>query len=133
MTQSSRAEGADRLAEITARVVAFAEEREWNRFHDPKNLAMALASEVGELSAILRWVSTDDADDFCAQPDMMARLEAEVGDIGILLLLLTQRLGIDLPAAVAAKLDVNAANYPVSNSRGRSERPRRERVDNRLR
>ncbi|MBK8246979.1 MAG: nucleotide pyrophosphohydrolase [Gemmatimonadetes bacterium] len=99
------------LHELQGEVVRFAEEREWGQFHDPKNLAMALASEAGELLALLRWVPTDRADE-AARGDLRPSLADEIGDVGILLMLLCNRTGIDLGGAIAEKLHRNALRYP---------------------
>jgi dCTP diphosphatase len=102
---------------------AFVDERDWARFHDPKNLAMLLASEAGELLAEYRWIANDAADAASRDPPLRARVAAEIGDVGIALLLLCDRIGIDLHEAMAAKLEVNRRKYPVDQSRGRADRP----------
>lgn len=102
---------------------SFVQERDWGQFHDPKNLAMALGSEVGELMAELRWVRSEDVEAFVAEPDNRARIAAELGDVGILLLLLSDRMGIDLLQAMGAKLEHNRRKYPANASRGRAEPP----------
>jgi hypothetical protein len=84
---------------------------------------MALASEVGELNAILRWVSNSEADTALQQVDIRQRFQHEIADIAILLLLLCARTATNLPSAVTEKLRVNAALYPVAESRNRPERP----------
>ena len=101
----------------------FVAERDWAQFHDPKNLAMLLASEAGELVAEYRWVRGDDADAHSRAPEPRARISDEVADVGIALLLLCDRIGLDLPQAIAEKLAKNAIRYPVDASRGRSDRP----------
>jgi NTP pyrophosphatase (non-canonical NTP hydrolase) len=111
------------LEELTVALRQFVEEREWRQFHDPKNLAMLVASEAGELVAEYRWVRGDEADARSREPAARARIAAEVADVGIALLLLCDRIGLDLPAAIADKLAGNAARYPVATSRGRAERP----------
>jgi dCTP diphosphatase len=102
---------------------AFADERDWEQFHDPKNLAMALASEVGELVSVLRWTPSSAADAFARAPQNFQRITEELGDIGILLLLLCDRVGTTLDDVVIAKLRINNAKYPADLSRGRSEPP----------
>jgi NTP pyrophosphatase (non-canonical NTP hydrolase) len=111
------------LEDVTAAVRAFVAERDWQQFHDPKNLAMLVASEAGELLAEYRWVANQDADAHSREPKARARIEAEVADVGIALLLLCDRIGLRLEDAIAAKLAANAARYPVERSRGRAERP----------
>ena len=112
------------LAELTRAVCDFADAREWQQFHDPKNLAMALASEAGELSAILRWVSNAESDELVSAGKSREELRAEIGDVGICLLLLCARVGIDLRVAVNEKLNANATKYPIAESRGRSDPPK---------
>jgi NTP pyrophosphatase (non-canonical NTP hydrolase) len=114
------------LDELTAALRRFAADRDWQQFHDPKNLAMLLASEAGELVAEYRWVRGEDADARSREPEPRARIAAEIADVGIALLLLCDRIGLDLTHAMADKLAHNAARYPVEQSRGRAERPATE-------
>lgn len=104
---------------------AFVAERDWSQFHDPKNLVMLLASEAGELVAEYRWVAGEAADAYSREEGGAgrARIIDEVGDVGIALLLLCDRTGIDLGAAIAAKLAKNRGRYPVDKARGKAERP----------
>ncbi|HXF23344.1 MAG TPA: nucleotide pyrophosphohydrolase [Gemmatimonadaceae bacterium] len=105
-------------------VVNFAHEREWEQFHDAKNLCMALASEVGELNAVLRWVRNDEVDAVLTDERVQKELRQEIGDVGILLILLCARTGISLKDTVLEKLEMNKHKYPVSESRGLSNPPR---------
>ncbi|HEY3287736.1 MAG TPA: nucleotide pyrophosphohydrolase [Gemmatimonadaceae bacterium] len=114
---------ADRLAEIVTRLREFVAERDWAQFHDPKNLAMAVASEAGELLAEYRWVSSTEADAWSKDPANRNRVAMEAADVGIALLLLCDRIGVDLPNAIGQKIELNAQNYPVNASRGRALRP----------
>ena len=100
-------------------------ERDWAQFHDPKNLAMLIASEAGELLAEYRWVSNDRADAHTDDPEARARVEAEAADVAFSLLLFLDRIGADLTDVVRAKLEVNRRNYPADEVRGRSDRPAR--------
>ncbi len=111
----------DSLESLKERINAFAEARDWNQFHDPKNLAMALASEVGELCAIFRWVNQADSDVFAMAHSELIR--DEIGDIGILLLSFCDRLKIDIEKAIDRKLNMNALKYPIESSIGRAEPP----------
>ena len=101
----------------------FVAEREWAQFHDPKNLTMLLASEVGELVAEYRWVASAEADARSREDAPRARIADEIGDVGIALLLLCDRIGIDLLRAMSDKLAKNRARYPVEAARGKAERP----------
>jgi len=108
---------------LVADLRQFVAERDWQQFHDPKNLTMLLASEVGELVAEYRWVAGDAADAHSRDAASRARIADEIGDVGIALLLLCDRTGIDLGEAIAAKLAKNRGRYPVETARGKAERP----------
>jgi dCTP diphosphatase len=108
---------------LVSELRAFVAEREWSQFHDPKNLAMLLASEAGELLAEYRWVANDKADTFSREPEARQRIADEVGDVGIALVLLCDRIGLDLPAAMRDKLAKNRERYPVEHAKGRAARP----------
>jgi len=110
---------------IVSRLRAFTSERDWDQFHDPKNLAMLLASEAGELTGLLRWVGNAEADAFVRSPEHRAEVEAEVADVAIALLLFCDRAGIELWRAVEAKIEKNAEKYPAELSRGHARTPRR--------
>jgi dCTP diphosphatase len=127
MTTPTHPASTSQLTALLDEVRRFVAERDWAQFHDPKNLSMAVASEAGELVALLRWVRNEEADTFVRAPENHARLRAEVADVAISLLLLCDRTGIDLPSAILDKLEVNRRNYPVESTRGRAERPERHR------
>ncbi len=109
------------FTEVLEDIRRFVQERGWEPFHDPKNLAMAVASEAGELCAELRWVPSPEADAFAQREDIRPRLEAEAADVAITLLMFCDRVGIDLTEAMRAKLVVNRAKYPVERVHGRHD------------
>jgi NTP pyrophosphatase (non-canonical NTP hydrolase) len=113
----------DRLDAVRAGIREFVAARNWAQFHDPKNLAMAIASEAGELLAELRWVANAEADNVVRDTAHRSAIEQEVADIAISLLLFCDRADIDLISAIERKLEINATNYPVAASRGKSHRP----------
>lgn len=113
----------DRLQTTLSELREFVKERDWQQFHDPKNLAMAIASEAGELLAEYRWVSNADADRLTEDEKFRSRVVAEAADIGIALLLFCDRVGCDLLNAIRKKMVMNRRNYPADTSRGRAERP----------
>src|ERR1051326_8519744 len=115
--------GADRLAALQEPLRQFAAERDWHQFHDPKNLAMAIASEAGELLAELRWIKTNDADAHVAMDAHRTAIRQEVADVAIALLLFCDRTGIDLIDAITDKIELNRQRYPVDAAKGRSDRP----------
>ena len=106
------------MIDLTARIRAFAEERDWQQFHTAKNLAMALAGEVGELLAEFQWLTPEQADAVMNDPEAGARVRAEIGDVMIYLTRLADVLGVDLEEAALSKLDEVAIRYPVEQARG---------------
>jgi NTP pyrophosphatase (non-canonical NTP hydrolase) len=119
-----------RLEDVVKEVKAFVADRDWGQFHDPKNLAMAVASEAGELLSEYRWVRNEEADSFSRRADNRKKIAAEAADVGISLLLLCDRIGIDLLQAIHEKLKLNRKNYPVELSRGQHDRPRKRKSGN---
>ena len=101
------------IADLTARVRAFAEERDWEQFHTPKNLAMALAGEVGELLAELQWLTPEQSTAVMQDQELGPRVRAEVGDVTIYLVRLADVLGIDLVQAALEKLEESGRRYTV--------------------
>jgi NTP pyrophosphatase (non-canonical NTP hydrolase) len=104
------------LADLAARLRAFAVERDWEQFHAPKNLAMALAVEAAELMEHFQWLSERESAELT--PKRRQEVAAELADVFIYTVRLADRLGVDLPGAVEAKIRVNAERYPVGKSRG---------------
>ena len=101
----------------------FVAERDWSQFHDPKNLSMLVASEAGELLAEYRWVRNEDSDSFSHEAQARQRVADEVGDVGIALVLLCDRIGLDLETAMREKLARNRRRYPVDQCKGKAGRP----------
>ena len=106
------------LEDLRLALDRFAAERDWDQFHNPKNLAMALAGEVGELIEHFQWLTPDEAANLSAETRDAVALEA--ADVLLFLLRLCDKLGIDLAAAAERKLALNAEKYPVGKSRGRA-------------
>ncbi len=97
---------------MRADIRAFVDERDWEQFHDPKNLAMAVASEAGELLAELRWIASEDSDAHCQHPEHRGGVEDEVADVFVSLMMFVERTGIDLEAVVTRKMKKNREKYP---------------------
>jgi len=108
----------DRLEDLRARLAAFVAERDWDQFHNPKNLAMALSAEAGELVEHFMWLSPAEADSLPTAA--RAEVELEMADILLFLLRLADRMGVDLVAAAERKLVLNAKKYPVEKAKGRA-------------
>lgn len=96
----------------------FAQEREWQQFHSPKNLVMALSGEVGELTEIFQWMTEADSHAAASHPKTATAVRDELADVALYLIRLADVLGVDLNAAIASKLASNAAKYPVEAARG---------------
>ncbi|HEX9672332.1 MAG TPA: nucleotide pyrophosphohydrolase [Burkholderiales bacterium] len=108
----------DSLESLRARLAEFAAERDWDQFHNPKNLAMALAGEAGELLEHFQWLTFEQA---ARLPrETRAEVALEAADVLLFLVRLCDKLGIDLAAACDKKLALNAKKYPVDKARGRA-------------
>jgi NTP pyrophosphatase (non-canonical NTP hydrolase) len=114
----------DRLSVVLAELRQFVRDRDWEQFHDPKNLAMAVASEAGELLAEYRWVANSEADRHSMADGSRQRIAQEVADVAIALILLADRIGMDLIDVMKDKIVMNSQKYPSEKSRGQPEAPR---------
>ena len=99
---------------------AFAEAREWDQFHSPKNLSMALMVEVAELMEHFQWLTEEQSGNLDAAKK--AVVAEELADILLYLVRLSDKLGIDLSEAALRKLEINAAKYPAEQVRGSSRK-----------
>lgn len=90
----------------------FAEHREWEQFHTPKNLAMALTGEAGELAAEFQWLTPEQSADVMADPRHARAVRHEMADVLSYLLRLADVLDVDLEQALREKVDLNALKYP---------------------
>lgn len=98
----------------------FASDRDWNQFHSPKNLAIALNVEAGELLEHFQWMS--EAESIALDPEQQAKVREETADVLLYLIRLADKLGIDLLAAASEKIALNAEKYPVEKARGSSKK-----------
>lgn len=110
----------DSLDDLNRRLLTFARERDWEQFHSPKNLSMALAGECGELLEHFQWLS--EAQSARLEADKKAAVGQELADILIYLIRLAERLDIDLIAAAEAKIARNEQRYPAQRVRGDARR-----------
>ena len=108
------------LEALRAQVREFVREREWEPFHSPKNLAMALAVEAAELVEIFQWKTESES----RAPDAktLAAASDEIADVLVYLVRIADELGIDPIAAAQRKLAMNAAKYPVDKARGNARK-----------
>ena len=104
------------IEKLQKRLQAFADARDWNQFHSPKNLSMALVVEAAELAEHFQWLTQEES---AALPaERLEKVGEELADIFVYLVRLADRLGIDLPAAVDRKIDLNEKKYPADRVRG---------------
>ena len=110
------------IAELKSRILAFARERDWEQFHAPKNLSMALAAEAGELMEHFLWVTPDASRAIARDAEKRVGIAEELADVVIYALEFANATGIDLASAIDAKMAANAKKYPVEKSRGRADK-----------
>lgn len=110
------------VSELKARVLAFVRERDWEQFHAPKNLSMALAAEAGELMEHFLWASAEESRAVAADPAKRAKIAEELADVVIYALEFANATGLDVAAAIETKMAANAKKYPVEKARGRSNK-----------
>ena len=101
------------IKEIQDKLAKFAEERDWDQFHSPKNLAMALTSEVGELNELFQWLTEEQSKNVDND-----EIRQEIADIFIYILRLADKLNINIEDAVREKMEINAKKYPIDLAKG---------------
>lgn len=108
------------LSSIRLALKHFVRERDWEQFHAPKNLVMALAGETGELIEQFQWLTAEQSDRL--SPERLNAVADEIADIQLYLVLLADRLGLDLFAECERKMRKNAEKYPLESSKGQAEK-----------
>jgi dCTP diphosphatase len=99
------------LTSLIKEIREFADERDWHKFHTPKNLAMALAGEAGELLAEFQWLTPNESMKESLTEEQRKAIELEIADVQIYLLRLVDVLGIDLPSVVREKIRINKSRF----------------------
>ena len=112
----SKGDAETTLSEVKAAALEFARERDWERFHSPKNLSMALAAEAAELMEHFLWDSSEGS----VKRAQSEEVADELADIVIYALEFANMTGIDLSRAIAVKMEKNARKYPVDKARGKA-------------
>ncbi len=107
------------VAELKQLVADFVAERDWRRFHAPKNLSMSLAIEAAELMEHFQWISPEQSRRVPDDPDRLAEVGDELADVLCYALAMTNELGLDLSTAIRRKIAKNEQKYPVEEYRGR--------------
>ncbi len=108
------------LSDLKDALRTFAAERDWEKFHTPKNLAMALAVEVGELIEHFQWLTGDESRSLT--PQKLDQVEEELADVFIYLVKLSDTLGVDLIDAAFRKIAINSKKYPAKRVRGSAKK-----------
>lgn len=104
------------ISRLEAVLQTFANDRDWNQYHSPKNLAMALTGEVGELIEIFQWLTEEQSREVARDPRTAVAVRNELADVLLFLVRLSTVLGVDLNDAVESKLRQNAEKYPAGDS-----------------
>ena len=99
------------LEELMTQIREFAKSRDWEKFHTPKNLAMAIAGEAGELAAEFQWLTSDESDLGALSVEKLRDIRLEMADVQIYLLRLADVLKIDISDAVSEKIEINESRF----------------------
>ena len=110
----------DSLDNLSARLLEFAQARDWEQFHSPKNLSVALAGEAGELLEHFQWLTEEQS--YQRGPDKKQEVAYEMADIFIYLIRLSQRMEIDLIESTLEKMAINEKRYPAEQVKGDARR-----------
>ena len=116
MPEAAARPARDSLHDLAAELRVFARARDWEQYHTPKNLAMALAGEAGELVACFQWLTPDESGQIMNDPGKAADVESELANVLSYLIRLADVLGVDLAAAVRNKIQVNEKRFPPGSS-----------------
>ena len=110
------------LADLTERLIAFRDARDWKQFHSLKNLILSVSLEAAELLELTQWKDDADIEARVDDPAFRADLAQECADILIYLLLIGERAGVDLIQAASDKIEINAEKYPIEKARGNARK-----------
>lgn len=110
------------IRDIKDAVQAFCEDRDWDQFHNPKDLVIGVLTEAAELLEQFRFLSEEESVGLLEDPAKREKIEHEVADVAIFLLRFAQRFDIDVADAIGRKLKKNAERYPVEKARGSNRR-----------
>ena len=105
------------IDKIKKKLRSFSKDRDWDKYHNPKNLVMALSGEIGELVEIFQWLDEEQSIKIKSTSEIQS-IKEELADIFIYLIRLADKLDIDIEESVEQKLKINAEKYPVALSKG---------------
>jgi dCTP diphosphatase len=106
------------MKKLNDKISKFIEERDWDKFHNPKNLILALTSEVGELADIVCWLNEEQTELKNLDEDTLNLIKEEIADIFYYVLRISNKLDIDLEDALLKKIKINERKYPIALSKG---------------
>ena len=101
----------EEIRQLALQIRKFADARDWEQFHTPKNLSMAVAGEAGELVSEFQWLTSDQSMRSAMTPEKLEAVELEIADVAIYLIRLADVLGLDIPEAVLKKLAINETRF----------------------
>ncbi|MCX7793041.1 MAG: nucleotide pyrophosphohydrolase [Thermodesulfovibrionales bacterium] len=108
------------MHELIKRLRTFAEERDWEKFHSPKNLSMALSVEASEIVELFQWLTEEES--YALSPEKIQQLKEEIGDVMIYLTKLADKFGIDPVGAAMEKIEINEKKYPADIVKGMAKK-----------
>lgn len=108
------------MDDLVQKLRDFAKERDWEQFHSPKNLAMALSVEAAEILEMFQWMTQEQSRNLSS--DKLVKLKEELGDVMIYLTSLSEKFGIDPIKAAKEKIEINERKYPAEKVKGKSEK-----------
>jgi dCTP diphosphatase len=120
MTRSSEASESPTVAAVTKALRVFVAEREWEKFHSPKNIASGIAIEAAELLEVFLWLTEEESRRL--DEHQLGRLREEIGDVQLYLLNLSDKFGLDPIGCAAEKLELNRMKYPADQVRGKAKK-----------
>ena len=111
------------ILQLRARVQKFVDDRDWQKYHKPKNLAMSIAIEASELMELFQWVEETETDAITGNREKLSHLAEELADIMVYCLSLANVVNIDISRAIMNKIDKNERKYPPEQFKGTYEKP----------
>jgi len=110
------------IKELEEKVIDFRDQRDWAKYHNPKDLAISLSLEAGELLEIFQWKSQDEVELIKTDPKQRQGVKEELGDILIYALTMAHEFGFDPAEVILEKVEINDKKYPVEKARGRADK-----------
>jgi NTP pyrophosphatase (non-canonical NTP hydrolase) len=119
-TMASNSDSQTTVAELKTKILSFARERDWEQFHAPKNLAMALAADAGELMEHFLWETSENSKVIVNDSNKRVKISEELADVIIYALEFANMANLDVAESIERKMALNALKYPVEKAKGKS-------------